>query len=83
MKIGMITLSKNLLGDLSPLSGLSNLTYLYLEVCEISDISPLSNLTNLLELNLSRNYVVNLGPLSNLSKLERLWLSYASDLPDE
>ena len=49
--------------DIGPLSGLTNLTELWLSTNLISDISPLSGLTNLTELWLGGNQIVDIEPL--------------------
>ncbi len=59
------------LSDVSPLSGLPNLTDLNLSNCAISDVSPLSGLTNLRELHLGSNAISKLS-LSNLPSLTEL-----------
>ena len=49
---GVGWINSNSVSDLSPLSGLTNLTGLWLERNAFTDISPLAGLTNLTELNL-------------------------------
>jgi Leucine-rich repeat (LRR) protein len=61
--------------DLSPLSGLSELTKLWLNSTQVSDLSPLSGLSGLTELCLNSTKVSDLSPLSDLSGLTALWLS--------
>ena len=58
------------------MSGLTNLTTLYLYNSQISSLSPLSGLTNLAELWLDNNQISNLSPLSGLTNLTTLSLSY-------
>jgi len=70
-----LILGHNLITDLSPLSDLQNLRYLYLNVNrQITDISPLANLTNLVHLNLMYIGLDDEGiiPLRYLSGLESL-----------
>ena len=62
--------------DISPLSKLTNLTYLNLGDNKITDVSPLSKLTNLTNLRLGSNHITNISPLSNLSNLTSLNLKY-------
>ena len=63
--------------DISPLSGLTSLTFLVLGDA-ISDISPLSGLTSLMVLFLNRNTIGDVGPLSELTSLTELWLGFNS-----
>ncbi len=67
--------NSNEISDLSPLSGLTNLTYLDLTSNSISDISALSNLTNLTGLFLFSNSISDVSALSNLTNLTYLSLS--------
>ena len=67
--------NSNEISDLSPLTGLINLTYLSLWDNSISDISALSNLTNLTYLDLDGNSISDISALSNLTNLERLSLA--------
>lgn len=69
-------------GDLSPLSNLTQLTYLDLSYNGISDLSPLANLTELKELSLNNNEISDISPLSNLAQLTELslWGNEISDL---
>lgn len=61
--------------DISPLSELTNLTNLFIDLnMEVTDISPLSGLTELTQLVLIQSGVKDLSPLKGLSKLEELWL---------
>ena len=63
--------------DLSPLSGLTGLTFLALGDV-INDISPLSGLTNLMVLFLNRNTIGDVSPLSGLTSLTELHLGFNS-----
>ena len=65
----------NNISDISPVSGLTKLTYLYLGRNNISDLSPMVSLTNLTELRLGQNNISDLSPLSGLTKLTKLYLS--------
>jgi internalin A len=60
------------ISNLSPLSTLTNLTYLSLVGNQISDLKPLSNLTNLRHLGLSGNKISDLSPISKLENLDFL-----------
>ena len=67
----------NQIGDISPLSNLTNLELLRFQKNEVSDISPLENLTNLTGLRLEGNEVSDISPLENLTNLE--WLGFSSN----
>ena len=69
------SVNSNNISDLTPLSGLTNLTYLYLTDNDITDITPLSGLTSLEWLDLDRNRLTDLTPLSGLTSLTWLNLS--------
>ena len=58
--------------DLSPLSGLSALTKLWLNNTRVSDVSPLSGLSVLTRLWLNSTKVSDVSPLSGLSALTEL-----------
>ena len=66
--------NSNDISNLSPLSNLTNLTYLSLTSNSISDISELSNLTNLTTLALGDNSISDISALSNLTNLTGLYL---------
>ena len=75
-------INSNSVSDLSPLAGLTNLTWLRLRNNSISDISALAGLTNLTYLNLGGNLMISdISALSGLTNLERLWL-YATSISD-
>ena len=67
-------INSNSVSDLSPLSGLTNLTTLHLQRNVISDISPLARVTNLTELSLGSNAITAISALSGLTKLRFLYL---------
>lgn len=74
---------KSLISDLSPLSGLTQLTSLTIQNfpnddpnMQITDLSPLANMTQLTTLTLSYNKFTDVTPLANLTKLTTLDLSY-------
>ena len=71
---GVGWINSNSVSDLSPLSGLTNLTGLWLERNAFTDISPLAGLTNLTELNLGGNNLSNISPVAGLTNLRQLWL---------
>ena len=58
-----VIIGSSSISDISSLSGLTNLTILYLDRNGISSISALSNLTNLTVLSLSRNSISDISPL--------------------
>ena len=64
--------------DLSPLSGLTNLTYLTLSYQTVSDFSPLFGLTNLTTLGLSAMNITDIPTLAGLTNLTTLWLDHNS-----
>jgi Leucine-rich repeat (LRR) protein len=62
--------------DISFVSELTKLRYLYLFQNDVSDLSPLSGLTGLTSLSVSGNPVRDLSQLSSLSELRFLSLNY-------
>ena len=62
----------NTVSDLTPLIGLTTLTYLYLSNTKVVDLSALSALTNLKTLNLSSNTISDISALSELTNLNTL-----------
>ncbi len=71
--------SNDIIRDLSPLSGLSNLKEFYCWNCAITDLMPLSYLTVLTKLFLGSNdHLADLSPLSSLYELTHLSLYYNS-----
>lgn len=71
-----LNLYSNQISDISPLSGLINLTQLGLQINQISDISPISGLTNLTTLDLIANQISDISPLSGLTNLTTLSLEH-------
>ena len=67
--------NSNSIKDLSPLAGLTNLTWLDLSQNNIADLSPLAELTNLTWLDIGGNNLSNISPISGLINLTalRLW----------
>ena len=70
--IETITLDKNQISDLSPLSGLDNLQVLSVSGNSLSDISSLSSITSIKSLTLSSNTISSLSPLSDFTALTYL-----------
>ena len=78
--------NSNAVKDLSPLAGLTRLTWLHLPINSISDISAVANLSDLTWLNLSHNHISDLSPLvanTGLGKGDKVYvrgnpLSYLS-----
>ena len=73
----------NAISDISPLSGLTRLTGLYISNNNISDISPLVELKQLTRLHIWDNNISDISPLVELKDLTALYiggnpLSYAS-----
>ena len=59
--------------DIAPLSGLVNLTELYLSFNAVSDLTPLEGMTELEIAYLLCNAVESLAPLANAAGLQVLW----------
>ncbi len=70
--------NSNSISDITPLSGLTNLTRLSLSGNSISAITPLSGLTMLAWLELSGNRISDITPLSRLTGLTNLYLRFNS-----
>ena len=68
-------LPDNNISDVSPLTGLTDLTTLLIGGNNVSDLSPLSKLTNLTELWLESNSISVVSHLSGLPNLKELSLS--------
>ena len=75
-------INSNSIKDLSPLAGLTNLTWLSLSQNNITDLSPLAELTNLTYLDFGGNNVSNISPVSGLINLTalRLWRNNIEDI---
>ena len=69
---------QKLIIDISPLSGLTSLTFLTLFNNNVSDISSLSGLTGLTFLDLGQNSLTDISPLSGLTSLTVLDLRFNS-----
>ena len=70
--------NSNSISDLSPLAGLTNLTWLNLKYNSVSDISPLIELTRLTSLSLENHPLSDLSPLAGLTNLTELNLERSS-----
>ena len=70
----VLSLKDHQVVDVSPLSQLTNLEGLLLNINKIVDVNALSELTNLEQLLLDHNQVVDVSALSQLKNLKRLWL---------
>ena len=75
-------INSNSIEDLSPLVGLTNLTWLNLSQNNITDLSPLAQLTNLTWLDIGGNNLSNISPVSGLINLTalRLWRNNIKDI---
>ena len=75
-------INNNSVSNLSPLSGLTNLTGLYLDYNNISDISPVAGLLNLTSLDLDGNSITNISAVVGLTNLTWLdiWGTPISDI---
>ena len=72
----------NTISDLSPLAGLTHLTYLSLDGNNISEVSPLAGLTQLTRLGLGYNsFISDVAPLAGLTQLTHLYL-YRNNITD-
>ena len=69
-----LNLSVSTLSDVSFLSGLTQLTYLYLDNNAITNLSPLAGLTQLTSLGLSGNTIADMSSLRGLTQLTYLYL---------
>ena len=66
-------INSNAVSDILPVSGLTNLTELFLAGNAISNISPVAGLTNLKALDFQDNTISDISPLAGLTNL--IWLS--------
>ncbi|GKT22186.1 hypothetical protein ADUPG1_012070, partial [Aduncisulcus paluster] len=76
-----LTLRDNIISDISALSGMVNLTYLYLYNNQISDVSPLESLVELTYLHLAVNNISSISALSGMINLTTLHL-YSNSISD-
>ncbi|MEG4529422.1 CHAT domain-containing protein [Microcoleus sp. D2_18a_D3] len=70
-----LSLIRNQIVDIKPLSKLTNLRELNLSINQITDVQPLSGLTNLRFLTLTSNQISDVKPLSGLTNLTLLYLA--------
>ena len=79
---GAFVRQSNILSDISPIAGLTNLEELNLEFTFLSDISPLEGLNNLTKLYLGGNVISDISPLEGLNSLMYLGLenTFLSDI---
>jgi len=75
MNVTELGLVGNQITDISPLSELTNLSWLLMSNNQVADVSPLSGLTNLVRLDLGRNQITDVSPLSSLTNLTGLYLN--------
>ncbi len=68
--------NSNDVSDLSPLSGLTALTWLDLAGNSVEDVTPLSGLTRLAVLIVEVNKIQDMRSLSGLTKLRELYMGY-------
>jgi L-ascorbate metabolism protein UlaG (beta-lactamase superfamily) len=75
-------LSRNSISDLSPLSGLTGMIWLFLDRNQITDLGPLGGLTSMTRLDLEYNSITDLSPLNTCTSLTWLyvWGNSISDL---
>ena len=66
----------NAVSDLSPLSGLTALTWLDLAGNSVEDVTPLSGLTRLAVLIVEVNKILDMRSLSGLTRLRELYMAY-------
>lgn len=71
----LLALEDNLLEDLSPLAGLTQLQELYVSENRISDLTPLAELTALRIVIANDNRISDISPLANLTALTVLRLN--------
>jgi len=67
-----LNLTSNQISNITPLNGLTKLTWLYMGNNQISDLTPIKDLTNLEFLVFGNNQVSDITPLNGLTKLT--WL---------
>ena len=69
-----LDLEGNTISDISPISGLTKLTNLYLKHNNITDVAPLAGLTQLAMLGFRGNNITDVAPLAGLTQLAILYL---------
>ena len=70
-----LKIQNNAISDLTPLTDLTRLNFLWISLNQVSDITPLANLTELRSLFISFNQVTDITPLQNLTRLLVLGVS--------
>jgi len=73
--ITTLSLNRNQINDVTPLTMLTQLAILGLNDNNINDITPLESLENLVALGIEGNHVNDITVLQHLSKLRFLWIS--------
>ena len=73
-KVRIVTLGETKVSDLSPLTELKSLKYLWIENMQLSDLSPLADFKGLEWLHLHNTPVSDVSPLAQLKNLELLLL---------
>ncbi len=68
--------------DITPLSSLTNLTFLNLELTGVEDVSCLSKLTELTHLSFSESKVKDVSVVKDLSKLEVFYMNNLENLDE-
>ena len=71
-----LTLTNNLVSDLSPITRLTKLRHIGLEENQVANLSPLKGLTNMEELHLGNNLITDLSPLEGLINLRGISLHH-------
>ena len=72
-----MSINSNQVTDISPLAGLTELTWLYINSNQITDLSPLAGLTNLQILIICYNPFTDIRPLASLTGLTHLVIDKA------
>lgn len=70
--IERLVLRRNVIPDITPLRGLTNLEEPDPGINDIEDITALRDLINLESIDLDRNVISDIAPLENLRNLENL-----------
>ena len=72
INLKILSLKRNEISNLTPLSRLTKLEYLDIigDNNNVSDLSPIANLTNIKQLNLGGNPISDLSPIANFTQLE-------------
>lgn len=73
--VSALHMKGNMVTDLSPLAGLTNLRYLYIARNFVRDLTPVETLTNLDTIDCTSNHVQSLTPLLKCTKLVEIYAS--------